>query len=247
MSLVAHCDTKRATEAEVMAVPAPAWTKTWHPVSHKQVIEATALAVRQAGLDIVNKEYSLNKSGTRMFGVWNLDAGNGEIGYALGFRQGIDKSMLLGYCAGTNVFVCDNLCFSGDFIAFRMHTSGLDHAELRRIATEALKGAIVNMDKFHQWHKSLHEYYVPRPDFKSMVYDMVTADVFSGGQINNYLACLEEEKGIRRGRTLDGCTSLYNVHGAATRLMRTWNLLRTSEATAKLNGICDDYMVAQAA
>lgn len=239
--------TTRVTEAEVMAVPAPQWTDTWHPVSHAQVIEATQLAVNQAGINVVSKTYSLNKTGARMFAVWNLDVGNGEMGYALGIRQATDKSMVLGYCAGTNVFVCDNLCFSGDYMRFRMHTSGLDLEELRRIAVEALTGAVVNMEKFHAWHKSLHDYYVPRPDFKAMVFDMVTKGVFSGGQIGNFLQCLDEEKGIIRGTVLDGTTSLFNVHGAATRLMRGWNLLRVSDATSALNGICDDYVAKKAA
>jgi len=245
--LMAHCDTTRVTEAEVLAVPAPAWTKTWHPVSHAQVIEATQLAVNQADIGVVSKQYSLNKSGSKMFAVWNLDVGNGEMGYSLGIRQATDKSMVLGYTAGTNVFVCDNLCFSGSYMKFRMHTSGLDLEELRRIAIEALQGAVVNMDKFHAWHKNLANFYVPRTDLKQLAFDFATKGVFSGGQIGNFLECLDEERGVQHGTVLDGTTSLFAVHGACTRLMRNWNLLRTSEATAILNGITDDYLVAKAA
>jgi hypothetical protein len=182
-----------------------------------------------------------------MFGVWNLALGNGAMQYALGFRNSTDKTMVVGITAGTNVLVCDNLCFSGDFIAFRKHTSGLDEDELRQIAAEAVKGAVVKMDRFYEWHKGLHDYYVPRTDLKVLTFDMMAKGVFSGGQFSNFMSALDEERAVQHGTVLDGATSLYSVHGAATRLMRTWNLLRVSDATKLLNGICDDYLLSKAA
>ena len=65
------------------------------------------------------------------------------------------------------------------------------------------------------------------------------------------MRCLDEERAeslkSAHGRRLDGTTSLYAVHGAATRLMRPWNMIRSAEATGKLNGICDNYLTARAA
>lgn len=231
-----------ARETEVMAVPEPEFTSSWHPVSHRRVITALSRAVEDHGMGVESKNYSMNDAGTRMFGSWNLDVGNGQIGYVLGFRNAIDKSMKIGVCSGTNAFVCSNMMFSGDFIAFAMHTSGLTDDRLTELADEALRGAVDDMRRLHEWQKSLHEIYVPQADYKGLVYDMVTRNVFSGGQIKNYLTCLDEEKALRRGHSLDGVTNLYNIHGAATRLMRTWNLLRTSEATKNLNAVCDDYI-----
>jgi hypothetical protein len=92
------------------------------------------------------------------------------------------------------------------------------------------------------WQNSLQNVWVPQADYESLVYRMVKAGVFAGGQIDNYERCLEEEKALRRGHYLDGTTSLYNCHGAATRLMRSWNLLRVAEATPKLGQVCDDYI-----
>ncbi len=245
--LMAHCDTTRVSEHEVISVQAPEFTKTWHPVAHGAVIVSLEDACRHHGLEIRDRQYSLNKTGSRMFGVWALDVGNGEIGYSLGFRNSTDKSMKIGVVAGTNVFVCDNMCFSGDFIAYRMHTSGLDHDELVKLGQDAVGGAVIEMEKLHGWQKNLHEVYVPKRDRKALVFDMIDRGVFSGGQFENYHKCLEEELAIRRGRPLDNTHSLFNLHGAATRLMRPWNLLRSSEATAKLNGICDDYLARRAA
>jgi hypothetical protein len=251
MSLMAHTNTTRCEESELKAIPAPPWTPTWHPISHAQLIDATAAAVESLGIGVKNKQYSMNKTGTRMFACWDFDLGNGEVGYSLGFRHAIDRSMRIGYCAGTTVFICDNMCFAGTSIVFRMHTGGLDIDSLQLTAENALGGAVIEMEKLHEWQTGLHEIYVPKRDLKELAFDMATEGVFSPGQLNNYLTCLDEEKAARRhsahGRPLDGATTLYTVHGAATRLMRNWNLLRTSESTAKLNLICDDYMERRAA
>lgn len=242
MSLMAHTTTSRTTEVAVRAVPEPTFTPTWHPVSHAKVIDSLESACKVHGIGIVNRDYSLNEPGTRMFGTFALDIGNGDIGYELGFRNSLDKSMVLGVTAGTRVFVCDNMCFSGSFIEFHRHTSGLDMDRLISISTKAVGGAVVEMEKLLTWQKDLNHYYVPRQDFKGLVFDMMTRGVFSSGQLSNYLSCLDEEKQLRRGYALDNATSLYNVHGAATRLMRKWNLFRASGAIKALNGLCDDYI-----
>lgn len=240
--LMAHSDTKRCSEQKVLSIPSGEYTKTFHPIAHSEVVHALDGACHNHGIRVLNREYSLNQSGTRMFGVWNLDLGNGEIGFALGFRNAIDKSMAVGVCSGTNVFVCDNLCFSGTFIAFRKHTSGLTDQELLRIADDSLGGAIIEMEKQHQWHKTLHEVWVPKHDRKGLVYDMIDNGVISGGQFNNYHKALDEELSLRRGRSLDGCHTLFNMHGAVTRLLRGENLLSVSKRTALLEGVCDDYL-----
>ena len=124
-----------------------------------------------------------------------------------------------------------------------MHTSGLSLGRLINMADGAMSQVIPRMNKMIAWQNDLHHKYVPSNDFKAMVYDMVTQGVFSGSQISNYLKCLDEEKAIRRGYPLDNATSLYNVHGAATRLMRGWNLLRVADATRNLNAIADRYLL----
>jgi len=128
-----------------------------------------------------------------------------------------------------------------------MHTKGLDSDRLINMAGTAVGKVIPEMERLVHWQDSLHEKYVPNADFKALVYDMMTGGVFSPGQLGNYLAALNEEKALRRGHALDGATSLYSVHGAATRLMRGWNLLRVADATRNLNSIADGYLMRMAA
>lgn len=147
--LIAHSDTKYINELAVRAVSEPAWTDSWHPVGHARVIDNLEAGIAGMNLRVTDKQYSLNESGTRMFGVWRLDdMMTDSMGLAIGFRNAIDKSMPLGFCAGLTVFVCDNLALSGDFIRFRKHTSGLDDESLKALTMEALDQVVTKMEQY---------------------------------------------------------------------------------------------------
>ena len=230
---------KRAKEKEVISVPEPKFTKSWHPISHKRVIKALEKGCKSEGIGIVKRDYSLGRDGLKMFGVWDLDIKNKKMGYSLGFRNSLDKSFAVGICAGTSVFVCSNMMFSGEFIEFKRHTSGLDDERLFEVTESAIGGAIIQIKELKKWHKGLRKVWMDEDEKKCMVYDMVTQNVFSGGKIQQYLTHLEEEKALLKDK--DSMTSLYNMHGAATRLMRNWNLLKVSDSTKRLKMVCDDY------
>jgi hypothetical protein len=244
---MAHCGTHRVGKDIVMAAPAPEWTDTWHPIAHGKIIQAVTAAAHDLGMGIREEAYSLSKNAGRMFGAITLDTGTPQIGHMIGIRNGVDKSLKLGLCGGTNVFVCDNLCFSGEFIAMRKHTSGLDMEELEKIAREAMGGAIIEMEKLTEWQNRLHETWVPKQDRKALWFDMITKGVFPPSQLNNYMGCLKDEMDLRKGRSLDNAHSLYNIHGAATRLMRSWPIDRATVGSANLIKVCDDYLEQRAA
>jgi hypothetical protein len=247
MSLSAHTSTNRATEAEVLAVPEPEWTKTFHPVSHGKVVQSLDKAIKSLGLEVNNRQYSLNKSGTWMFGTWSLDLGTSTTGYELGFRNSLDKWFALGICAGTRVFVCDNMCFSGEFITMRRHTAGLDYEEVEDLGMKAVRGAVAEMEKLTQWQEGMREIYVPKPDFKQLAFDMVAEGVFGPSKLMRYVEAVDEEIKVNHSGVLNGARTLHAVHGGVTRLIRELSLHTISDVTRKLNGICDDYMALKAA
>ena len=230
---------KRATQKEVMAVPTPQWTRTWHPVSHADVIETTEKALKHTGIKILNKEYSLSKDGAKMFGTWKLDIATNAGFYMLGFRNALDKALALGYVAGNHITNCSNLQFAGDYIRFRKHTGRLDLDELKTISLDAVDSAVIEMKKLDEWHEGLHELWVPEEDQKLFTYDLFDRGVLNPGKFKQFQQAVEEEKQIDHGYDYP---SLYNLHGAATRCMRDWSLLQTSQATPKLNTLCDDYI-----
>lgn len=125
MSLMIHtADGHIAGLDEVLSVPVPEKTKTYHPVAHGELIEFVRTRVDSIlGLSIRKEEYGLSRKDQQMFGVMTLETGNNDNGLAIGLRNSYDKSLSVGLSSGAQVFVCDNLCFSGSgMVVLRKHT-----------------------------------------------------------------------------------------------------------------------------
>lgn len=236
MSLLAHCNTKYAPEDQVMAVEAPEWTETWHPIAHSMVVTAMAIACRDNGLEVTRRDYSMNGNGSRMFGVWELAGGNGMTG-ALGIRNSTDKSMVLGITAGSRVFVCDNLALSGDYLQFRKHTSGLDHDEMVGIASTAVRHGVGKIEEFLGWHKALREIPAPLAHRKLLTYNLMEKGALPPSQFNQFIDMYKEEE-------KDNGETVFAVHGAATRTMRGAGHFQAEKRNRALNGVINEYLQA---
>jgi len=231
---------KRSEESVVRAVAEPEFTETWHPVSHARVLDSLEAATAEAGLSITDRSYSLTDSGGNMFGTWGLLDGDTdkEIGWQLGFRNSITGKFAVGLTAGTTVFVCSNMMFSGEFLTFRRHTKGMDDAELLRLSTEAIGMLITKIEGEVKWHAGLREVPVDPVDFKVLTYDAMAKGVFPSSKFSSFLQCHDEELEIA-----NGTQNLYTFHGAATRLMRNESLFQIANRSVALKNVADDYMM----
>lgn len=112
---------------DVKAVKVPQDTDTYTSVPHAELITKLEEIFNDNGHAVVDSRYGLAKKGNQLFGVMSVGGSNNvDYGYTIGFRNSYDKSLALGLVAGARVFVCSNLCFSGDIKQLRKHTSGLD-------------------------------------------------------------------------------------------------------------------------
>jgi len=112
--LMLHCGANKVTPEMVRAVPVPVATRSWRPVAYGDAIDFLKLQIAdQLGLEIEDEGYGLNKAGDQMFALITLKTDRADNGLAIGLRQSYNKSLALGVAVGAQVFVCDNLCFSG--------------------------------------------------------------------------------------------------------------------------------------
>lgn len=223
------------TDYEVRAVQEPEFTKSWHPVSHGKVIDAMELAVSKMGIQIIDKKYSLNKSGLNMFGTWQLEQNKNGISWMIGLRNSMCKAFAVGICAGTNVISCSNMMFSGEFIEFRRHTSGVDLEELRLLSERALSGIQIRLLNLTAWHNNLKDFALREEEFKILTFNAMKKGVIAPSKFEKFLECHDEEY------KLNG-QSLYSFHGACTRLVREQSLFNIADRTNNLIEVCDDYI-----
>jgi hypothetical protein len=69
----------------------------------------------------------------------------GEVTLAVGVRNSVDKSFPLGFCAGSRVFICDNLAFRSELLIRRKHTVNGE-----RRFNQAIAQAVSSLSSFRE-------------------------------------------------------------------------------------------------
>ena len=224
--------TNKVTEAEVFAIPDVPFTSTFSPIHHRDVIRAVREGVQAVGMDVVKSEYVLAANGHKMFGVYDLSQGNSELCWSIGIRNSMNKSMSLGITAGTKVFVCENLCFSGEFLAFRRHTAGLNIDELAFLAYKSMRNMVPLLKNHQRWHEGLKNYSLSKTDLKVLLVEIMTNSVISTNkfnQFNEFYANVYDD-------------SLWGFHETVTDILKGSNLLVLPQKNKILNQVINNYI-----
>jgi hypothetical protein len=127
MTLVVHRGGWSATLVDLASVPVPDPTESYHPVPYDRFVEEVQLHMPRFGLKIQSSAFALGREGRQMFGVLTCTNGKaaGDYALAIGLRNSYDRSLSVGMVAGTRVFCCDNLAFSGEVKMQRKHTANV--------------------------------------------------------------------------------------------------------------------------
>lgn len=126
--LVLHTGGHRASIEEVEVVKTPDHTDTWYPISHTSLIRKVEGALDTLDLKVVEQAHALAKDGLRYFGLMRVANGQeaSDYSYVLGLRNAHDRSFTASLAVGSQVFVCDNLAFSGEITIARKHTLNIE-------------------------------------------------------------------------------------------------------------------------
>ena len=224
----------RTEEHLVRRVPQPEFTKSWHPISHNSLLDAMYDTLDVLDTRILDTDYTLSEDGMNLFGTWTLDTEYKGNNLNVGFRNSMKKQFAVGFCAGRFIIVCSNLQFSGEFVEFRKHTSGLDMDEVLRLSRKGFHSIKSKMVEFTDWHESLNNVPLEGNDFKQLTYDAMLAGVFPPSKFKSFLECYGKE------RTLYG-QNLFSFYGGVTRLVKDTSLFNIQQTTHSLNTFSKSY------
>ena len=127
-SLLMHAGGEYVTLDDLRAVPIPEETETYKPVNHWDLAVNLQKASQTLLTDckLANAQYGLARKGNQMFGVLTYRQGPDDpLGLSIGFRNSYDKSMCVGIAIGAEIFICDNLAFTGEIAIMRRHTANV--------------------------------------------------------------------------------------------------------------------------
>ena len=136
---------------KAFAIEVPEETRTYVPVPNKALWEMLQRIAISRGLQLGVPQMGLAHKGDRLFGaveIVNQDHLDNEVRLMLGFRNSYDKTMSVGICFGSQVFVCSNMCFTG-YTSENEDALGLVHHRHQADVWSDLKGQLESaMDKF---------------------------------------------------------------------------------------------------
>lgn len=122
-TLVLHSGGRFVEREELKQFILPPATRTWRPISHVAVLETALQTLAEAGYQVSRTRLGVSHEDRRFFGTLDLAAPLAPgVSLAVGLRNSVDKSFPMGFCAGSRVFVCDNLAFRADLLVRRKHT-----------------------------------------------------------------------------------------------------------------------------
>lgn len=124
-NLMLHCGAREVSREELATLPCPPPTKTWAPVGHLRVLDTAVATLGDAGYAIEKMRLGVSRDDGRFFGTLDLSTQltiDGTVTLAVGIRNSVDKTFPMGFCAGSRVFVCDNLAFRADLMVRRKHS-----------------------------------------------------------------------------------------------------------------------------
>ncbi len=114
-TLIADTGTRLVTRDELRFIQTPEATRTHKPVSHHELVNAIIDTLKFRHLNVVKDEYAVSFDGMKMFGLMEIDVEWSGVRFAIGLRNGNDKSMRLALTVGYRVFCCSNMMFKGDY------------------------------------------------------------------------------------------------------------------------------------
>lgn len=123
-NLLLHCGAQAVDRRQVDAAETPISTTTWTPIPHHALISQVEQTLKANGLTVGHAAHSMTRSGMRYFGLLEVQNQDLSLDYSwvLGLRNSHDRRFPAGIVAGAQVFVCDNLSFSGEINLARRHT-----------------------------------------------------------------------------------------------------------------------------
>jgi hypothetical protein len=187
--MLLHCGAETVTRDELFAVETPRATDTWFPLAHRDLLTEVQSQLTGAGFEIESAVHALSHNAARYFGILQVrlpDTPTSDYGWVIGLRNSHDKTYPAGLVAGSRVFVCDNLAFTGEVKLSRKHTRyavrDLQHLTARAVGKLG--------DRFHQLDERITAYRakpIPDPTAHDLVVRAVDCKAISPSQIPHVL------------------------------------------------------------
>lgn len=236
-NLLLHCGARAAERLEIISVPTPEATESWTPIPHIDLVKRVEHTIRSNGLVVGNQAHSLTHDGMRYFGLMEIQRRETDLDYCwvLGLRNSHDKTFPAGIVAGSSVFCCDNLAFSGEVKIARKHTR-----HIMRDLPQLVQGAVGKlMDRWHHQDVRIANYKLSDLDDRT-AHDLVVRAYDVGVCTNRHIPQVLHEW-RQPTHTEFNTRNVWSLFNAFTESLKG-NLMELPRRTEALHGLLDSHV-----
>lgn len=231
---------KEITYDHLKSIPTPRPEGRWHPLPHKTVAFNFIGHIRDRGWEIEEARYGIDKFND-MFGYLKLSnealvGGKSatHLKQVIGIRNSHNKRFSVSAVAGTQVTVCSNLQFRGEFRMRRKHTTNI-----MRDLSPRINGMLDDIET--SWDDTLAAYamYENTPLKRANSHDLIM-QAAEQGAINpsDVLRVKEEYSNPRHEEFKD--PNAWSLFNAATEVLKRVPT-QLAQKSIKLHQVFDDY------
>jgi hypothetical protein len=247
-SMMLHCGANNVSLDDVLAVTTPEPTETWYPIAYGDFIETVKESLEGVGLGIAREQYGLwdeaNRetgevtTGAMFFGLLTLDQGKDDYALSIGLRASHNQRFANSLVAGSNVFVCDNLCFSGEVRINRKNTK-FAYQDLVRMVMESMG----KIGEIWTTQEARYEGYKQQYLTDSKVHDILVRAMLAKAIPNSYIKKIVDEWQNPSHEEFWPRT-VWSLQNAFTEIYKQANVLDTPARTTRLHGLLDSVVEA---
>ena len=160
-------------------IPTPQPRGSRHqPIPHASLVDALIDGITGRGWTVRDTDLGISAHGAQLFGSLDLRRATDtdpEMGTMLGFRSSTNSSTAIRGVAGKRVWVCSNMCMSGNtFVMRRKSTTRLDLPEL---ISDGLDKFLVQSEALTEGIDRLKNTTITDAEAKSRIFDLFNASV----------------------------------------------------------------------
>ena len=204
-------------------IPTPPALGSRHaPIPHAALVDALVEGITGRGWNVQGMDLVVAAHGGMIFGTMDLRdpplgkprVGGKDIatGTLFGFRSSTDQSLAIQGVAGKRVFVCSNMCFSGDL--FVMHRKSTTRIDLPEVIDAGLEQFVAQSHTLDANIDRLRDTPLTDTDAKARIFDLFNDQVLPSRLLTplaaHYFHPTEEQTDVQP-------RSLWGLNNAATR------------------------------
>ena len=239
--MLLHCGAKKKTRSEVANIlPVNGALGARHnPIPYIETIEQITEYLIHYGLKIVDEGFGVTPDGNRFFGLMKLESEYSEYAPTIGIARSYNQTLAAKLAMGANIFVCDNLVFTGEIVIKTKQTTFI-----RERMPTLIDGAVSRIpNMIEQQHLKFDSYKhttLTARQGDAAITELVRLGAVLPQQVGKVIREWDEPSHVEHAE--DGM-SVWRLNNAVTEAMKPTNnrdiVLASMERTQILTTFCD--------